>query len=179
MTAEVTPHHLLFTDTSLRTYDTNFRMAPPLRTEADRLALVEALKSGVIDCIATDHAPHSEEDKNIEFARAANGAIGFETAFSTCMKLVEEGALSFGRLNEAMTFSPARVFGFKDRGQLKAGLLADLAVLNISEEWVVDSSRFFSKSRNTPFNNWKVKGRVQRTVVGGRTVFDLERGILD
>jgi len=178
VTAEVTPHHLLFNDTSLRGYDTNYKMAPPLRTEEDRKALVEALRNGVIDCIATDHAPHSEEDKGIEFERAANGVIGLETAFAVCMRLVERKELSLERLVESLTFSPSRIFGFKDRGQLKAGLLADFAVADLNEDWTIDSNRFYSKSRNTPFGGWKVKGRIFQTIVGGRIVYDRERGIL-
>ncbi len=177
VTGEVTPHHLLLTDESLRTYDTSFKMAPPLRTEADRKALVAALQSGVIDCIATDHAPHSEEDKDVEFECAANGIVGLETAFSTCYKLVERGELTFERLVESLTTSPARIFKFNDRGQLKAGMLADFAVVDLKREWKVDSSKFFSKSRNTPFNGWDLKSQVTQTIVGGEEIFNIEKGI--
>jgi dihydroorotase len=177
VTGEVTPHHLILTDESLRSYDTSFKMAPPLRTEADRKALVAALQSGVIDCIATDHAPHSEEDKDVEFENAANGIVGLETAFSVCYKLVEKGEMSLERLVESLTFSPSRIFKFSDRGQLKAGLLADFAVVDLKRSWKVDSSKFFSKSRNTPFNSWELKSQVTGTFVGGVEIFNIEKGI--
>jgi dihydroorotase len=177
VTGEVTPHHLLLSDESLRTYDTSFKMAPPLRTEADRKALVAALQSGVIDCIATDHAPHSEEDKDVEFENAANGIVGLETAFSVCYALVEKGELTLERLVESLTSSPAKIFKFNDRGQLKAGLLADFAVIDLQKKWTVDSGKFFSKSRNTPFNKWNVTSQVTKTIVGGVEIFDVEKGI--
>ncbi len=176
VTAEVTPHHLLLTDDSLRTYDTDFKMAPPLRTEADRKALVDALRSGIIDCIATDHAPHAEEDKELEFESAANGVVGLETAFSVCHKLVETGELSLERLVESLTTSPAKVFNFTDRGQLKAGLLADFAVIDMKAPWEVDPNAFYSKARNTCFKGWKVNTRVTQTFVNGQLVYDLEKG---
>ncbi len=177
VTGEVTPHHLLLTDESLRSYDTSFKMAPPLRTEADRRSLVAALQSGVIDCIATDHAPHSEEDKNTEFESAANGIVGLETAFSACYKLVLTGELTLERLVESLTTSPAKIFNFRDRGQLKVGMLADFTVIDLKKNWKVDSNQFFSKSRNTPFEGWDLKSQVTRTVVGGEEIFNIEKGI--
>jgi dihydroorotase len=152
-------------------------MAPPLRTEADRKALVAALQAGVIDCIATDHAPHSEEDKDVEFESAANGIVGLETAFSVCLKLVEKGELTLERLVESLTSSPAKIFNFSDRGQLKTGYLADFAVVDLKKTWTVDAKRFFSKSNNTPFDGWPLKGQVVRTFVGGEEIFNIEKGI--
>jgi dihydroorotase len=177
VTGEVTPHHLLLTDESLRSYDTHYKMAPPLRTEADRRVLVDALRSGVIDCIATDHAPHSEEDKDVEFERAANGVVGLETAFAVCYKLVEKKELSLERLVESLTYSPSRVFGFSDRGQLKKGLLADFAIVDLNKSWKIDPQNFFSKSRNTPFAGWDVNVQVTSTVVAGEEIFNIEKGI--
>ncbi len=177
VTGEVTPHHLLLTDESLRSYNTYFKMAPPLRTENDRKALVDALRSGVIDCIATDHAPHSEEDKDVEFENAANGVVGLETAFAVCHRLVENKELSLERLVESLTFSPAKSFGFSDRGQLKKGYLADFAIIDLNKSWKIESSRFFSKSRNTPFEGWNVKGKITSTIVGGNEIFNSEKGI--
>jgi dihydroorotase len=177
VTGEVTPHHLLLTDEELRSYSTSFKMAPPLRTEADRRALVDALRSGIIDCIATDHAPHSEEDKDVEFEAAANGVVGLETAFSICYKLVERKELSLERLVESLTYSPARIFNFNDRGQLKKGHLADFAVVDLNRTWKVEPKNFYSKSRNTPFAGWELKAQVTSTVVGGEEIFNLEKGI--
>jgi dihydroorotase len=178
VTGEVTPHHLLLTDESLRAYNTNYKMAPPLRTEADRKALVDALRAGIIDCIATDHAPHSIEDKDVEFSHAANGVIGLETAYAVCMKLVEKGDLTHERLVESLTASPARIFKFFDRGQLTAGYLADFAIVDPNLKWNITKKSIYSKSYNSPFMGWDVKGRVTSTVVGGVEVYSLERGIL-
>lgn len=177
VTGEVTPHHLLLNDESLRTYDTNFKMAPPLRTEADRKALVDALRSGVIDCIATDHAPHSEEDKEVEFENAQNGVIGLETAFAVCHRLVESEELSFERLIESLTSSPAGIFKFNDRGALKPGMAADFAVISRSSPWEITTKNIFSKSHNSPFLGWKVQARVMSTFVNGVEVFSSEKGI--
>jgi dihydroorotase len=177
VSGEVTPHHLLLTDETLREYNTNFKMAPPLRTESDRLALVDALRSGVIDCIATDHAPHGEEDKDVEFEKAANGIVGLETAFAVCHRLVEKGELTLERLVESLTYSPSQIFNFKDRGQIKKGMLADFAVADMNRKWTIDPEKFFSKSRNTPFGGWNVKVMITQTIVGGEEIFNVEKGI--
>ncbi len=178
VTAEVSPHHLLLTDESLRDYNTAFKLSPPLRTEKDRKHLVDALRSGVIDCIVSDHSPQSEEDKDVEFENAENGASAFETTFAACYNLVENKELTLNRLVESMTSSPAKIFKFKDRGQIKKGLVADFAVVDLNSSWQIDSAKFFSKSKYTPFQNLKVKARVTQTIVGGYTVFDLEKGIV-
>ncbi|MEQ1875578.1 MAG: dihydroorotase [Bdellovibrionia bacterium] len=172
---EVTPHHLLLTEFDVKDLHTNFKMAPPLRNEEDRRALVEALNDGTIGAIATDHAPHSVREKNVEFSQAANGVIGLETAFAACMKLVSKGELKYHRLIEALTSGPADIMNFKDRGRLKEGLLADFTILDPKRAWTVEPEAFFSKSRNCPFNGWKLEGQVLKTFVGGRLVFDREK----
>jgi dihydroorotase len=177
VSGEVTPHHLLLNETHLETLDTNFKMAPPLRTEEDRKALVLALESGVIEAIATDHAPHSREEKASEFSRAPNGVIGLETAFSVCMRLVEKKELSFARLISSLTSGPAKVMGFKDRGQLKPGMAADFAIVDLNKEYVISESTLFSKSRNSPFMGWKVRGQVQESFCGGKRAFS--RSLID
>jgi dihydroorotase len=173
-TGEVTPHHLLLTEFDVKDLHTNFKMAPPLRFEDDRKALIEALNDGTIEAIATDHAPHSVREKGVEFSQAANGVIGLETAFSACMKLVSKGELKYHRLIEAMTSGPADIMNFKDRGRLREGLLADFAVIDPKRTWTVAPESFFSKSRNCPFNGWQMEGQVLKTFVGGRLVYDRE-----
>jgi dihydroorotase len=172
-TGEVTPHHLLLTEENVKDLHTHFKMAPPLRTEEDRKALVQGLNDGTINAIATDHAPHSVREKGVEFSQAANGVIGLETAFSACMKLVSQGELKYSRLIEALTSGPADIMNFKDRGRLKEGMLADFAILDRGQKWTVTPQQFFSKSRNCPFNDWPMEGRVVKTFVGGRLVYDL------
>ncbi|MGE3975653.1 MAG: dihydroorotase [Bdellovibrionales bacterium] len=172
VSGEVTPHHLLLNEECLETLDTNFKMAPPLRTEEDRKTLVEALEKGVIEAIATDHAPHSVQEKAAEFAKAPNGVIGLETAFATCMTLVEKKELSFARLITSLTSGPAKIMGFLDRGGLKKGMLADFAIVDLNKEYTINQDTLFSKSRNSPFMGWKVKGQVQSTYVGGVKVFE-------
>ncbi len=179
VTAEVAAHQLLLTDEELRSYNTSFKLSPPLRTEQDRKALVDALRSGVIDCIVSDHTPHSEEDKDVEFENAQCGASSFETVFAICMELVNKKELSLERVVESLTAAPSKIFKFKDRGQIKIGMWADFAVFDIGLSWTIDSDRFFSKSKYTPFNQKKVTGKVIATYVGGEEVFNLERGILN
>jgi dihydroorotase len=176
-TGEVTPHHLLFTDENLKDLDTNFKMAPPLRSEADRKALIDGLNDGTIGAIATDHAPHSLKEKGVEFSQAANGVIGLETAFASCMKLVTLGELKYSRLIEALTSGPASIMNLNDRGRLREGNLADFTVIDSDKKWTVDSGKFFSKSRNCPFSGMTMVGAVAKTYVGGRLVYDLEKGI--
>jgi len=194
VTAEVTPHHLLLTDErvlgpagagSLARYDTHAKMRPPLRSEADRQALVAALREGLIDAIATDHAPHAPEDKECEFAVAANGVVGLETAFGVLMRLVHEGALDLPTLIERLTAGPARVIArsggmvpsdlASGLGTLQLGAPADVVLLDPEAEWTVDPATFVSKGRNTPFAGWRLRGRVMTTIVGGETAFTIKR----
>ncbi len=177
VTAEVTPHHLALTDEDVARsgYDTDFKMAPPLRSEADRAAVQAALADGTIDCIATDHAPHSAVEKDLEFDAAANGIVGLETAFPVCLALVREGLLGERRLIEALTASPARAFGLPG-GSLARGAPADLALLDPGLEWRCDPARFHSKSRNSPWKGRALVGRCTHALVGGRLVHELGEG---
>ena len=172
VTAEATPHHLTLTDEDLAAsgYDTDYKMAPPLRSAEDVRAVREGLADGTIDCIATDHAPHSKVEKDLEFDAALNGIVGLETAFPVCLALARTGVLSERRLVEAMTASPARAFGLA-AGTLARGAPADLAVLDPAAEWVVEPGRLQSKSGNTPWKGKRLAGHCTHTLVGGRLVF--------
>lgn len=171
VTAEVTPHHLALTDEDVARsgYDTDFKMAPPLRSAEDVRAVREALADGTIDAIATDHAPHSKVEKDLEFDAAANGIVGLETAFPVCLALVRQGVLTDRRLVEALTVGAARVFGLPG-GTLARGAAADVAVLDPSVEWTCDPERLYSKSRNTPWKGTRLVGRCAMAIVGGRIV---------
>ncbi len=170
VTAEVTPHHLTLTDDAVKGYDTNAKMNPPLRGEHDREAVIQGLSDGTIDCVATDHAPHSTIEKDIEFDRAANGVVGLETALPLVLRLVEKDILTRSQAIERMPAPPARVLGL-EKGTLQVGADADITIIDTAREWVVEADRFYSKSRNTPFEGWKMKGRVMKTIVGGRVVY--------
>jgi len=176
VTAEATPHHLALTDEDVATsgYDPDFKMNPPLRSADDVRAVREGLADGTIDAIATDHAPHSAVEKDLEFDAAMNGIVGLETAFPVCLELVRKGDLTERRLIEALTAGPARAFGLA-AGTLARGAAADLAVLDPAAEWVVDPARLFSKSRNTPWKGRRLTGRCAYTVVGGRIVHGEDR----
>ncbi len=170
ITAEVTPHHLLLTDTSVG-YDTNFKMNPPLRSEDDVKALRDALKDGTIDCIATDHAPHSSVEKDVEFDMAEDGVVGLETAFGVLMNLVHEGVLTLKELVGLLSVQPARLMGL-NCGSLAVGSPADVVVIDTEREWTVEPERFKSLGRNTPFKGWRLKGKVVKTFVDGRLVYE-------
>jgi dihydroorotase len=173
VTAEVTPHHLALTDEDVAAsgYSTDFKMNPPLRSTADVQACREGLADGTLDAIATDHAPHSAVEKDVEFDAAANGITGLETAFPVCLALVRAGALTERRLVEALTIGPARAFGLAG-GTLAAGAAADVAVLDPKAEWILDPARMYSKSRNTPWKGKRLAGRCVMTIVGGRIVHE-------
>jgi dihydroorotase len=169
VTAEVTPHHLVFTDSDLATYDTNLKVNPPIRTSADIDALRAGLADGTIDAIATDHAPHAAEEKEAEFEAAPPGMIGLETALAAVLTdLVGAGQLSLSQVIERMSTNPARIGGFKGQGSLSPGAPANLVVFDPDAEWVVDPNRFASFSRNTPWAGRKLKGRVIHTAFQGR-----------
>ncbi|MHB8419892.1 MAG: dihydroorotase [Myxococcales bacterium] len=172
VTAEATPHHFTLTDEAVAGYDTDAKMAPPLRGRADVEAIREGLRDGTLDAIATDHAPHGPTDKEVEFDRAANGVVGLETAFALGHRLVQEGVLSRRRLVELLTCGPARAYALPG-GTLRPGLPADLAVIDPLAEWTVDPARFLSKGRNTPFKGQKLRGRVTLTLVAGRVIHRL------
>ena len=167
VTAEVTPHHFTLTDEDVRGYDPNFKMSPPLRTEADRLALIQGLADGTIDCIATDHAPHDLVIKNLEYEVAANGIIGLESALPLTMKLVEDGHLTLKRAIEALTSGPARVLSLPG-GTLAVGRDADITVFDPQAKYRFDYSCIRSRSKNSPFLDWEVTGRVIGVFVGGK-----------
>ncbi|ABS26394.1 dihydroorotase [Anaeromyxobacter sp. Fw109-5] len=173
VTGEVTPHHLALTDEDVAAsgYSTDYKMNPPLRSAEDVRACREGLADGTLDAIATDHAPHSAVEKDVEFDAAANGITGLETAFPVCLDLVRAGALSERRLVEALTSGPARAFGLAG-GTLAAGVPADVAVLDPVAEWTVDPARMYSKSRNTPWKGRRLTGRCLITIVGGRIVHE-------
>jgi dihydroorotase len=169
VTAEATPHHLFLTDAAVREtgYDTNTKMNPPLRAEADRAALVEGLRDGTIDCIATDHAPHTVDDKKVEYDQAAFGVVGLETAVALCLdRLVGAGIVELPHLVGLLATNPARVLGLPG-GTLAVGGPADLTVLDLAKKRQVDPKRFESKGRNTPFDGWILKGWPAMTIVGG------------
>jgi dihydroorotase len=171
VTAEVTPHHLMLTDVACCGYDTATKVAPPLRSEADREALRAALADGTIDCIATDHAPHATQEKDLEFDHAAFGMIGLELALPLGLRLVQEGVLSLQRLIAAMTSAPAAIFKLPGGG-LAAGGPADVAVIDPKRRWRVERGALRSKSFNTPFQAEEMLGRAVLTVCGGRVVHD-------
>ena len=174
VTAEATPHHLLLTDRLVKDseYDTATRVNPPLRSEADRQALVEALRDGTLDCIATDHAPHTVDDKKVEYDRAAPGIVGLETAVALCLdRLVHSGLLELAQLVALLSTHPARVLGLPG-GRLAAGAPADVTVLDLSRKRQVDPRNFESKGRSTPFAGLVLQGWPVLTVVGGSVVFD-------
>ena len=173
VTAEATPHHLLLTDQAVKDsdYDTSTKMNPPLRAEADRRAVVEGLRDGTIDCIATDHAPHTVDDKKVEYDAAAFGIVGLETAVALCLdRLVGKGLLDLATLVGLFSTNPARVLGLPG-GTLAPGSPADVTLLDLSRKRTVDASRFQSKGRNTPFGGWTLTGWPAITIVGGQVVW--------
>jgi dihydroorotase len=175
VTAEVTPHHLLLTDDAVRKYDTNAKMKPPLRTAADVEALIEGLRDGVIDAIASDHAPHHADEKEVEFEEAANGIVGLETTLALTLRLVWEGKLDATTLIRALSMGPARCLGLAG-GSLRPGAAADVSIIDPQRCWQVDPKEFRSKSRNTPFAGWQLKGAAVATIVGGQCVWSSEGG---
>jgi dihydroorotase len=172
VTSEVTPHHLFLTEERVRGYDTQAKVNPPLRTRADVEAVLAALVEGVIDVIATDHAPHHYEEKEREFDDAPFGINGLETALSVCLAaLVEPGHLTLSGLIDRMSCGPARIMGLPT-GTLRVGAPADIVVFSPEERWTVDPARFRSLSRNTPLAGQELPGRVRRTIVAGETRFE-------
>lgn len=173
VTAEATPHHLLLTDEHCRNYDTNYKMNPPLRTARDLAACIEGIKDGTIDCLATDHAPHLAEEKELEFAYAPCGIIGLETAVGLYIKaLIEPGHIDWMKLIQLMTINPAKVVGL-NKGTLAEGADADVTIIDPELKWTVDPHRFTSKSENSPFGGWQLKGRPIATIVGGQVKWQL------
>ncbi len=169
VTAETCPHYLLLTDQALESQDADYRMNPPLRTEEDRLALIEGLLDGTLDAIATDHAPHSPEEK-ADFFKAPNGSIGMETSLAATLTALQ-GKLSLSEILEKMSVNPARILGIPG-GTLREGTNADVVLFDPEKEWVVDPEKLHGKSKNTPFKGRKLKGKVVLTIFRGRVVYD-------
>ena len=171
VTGETGPHYLVLTDEALDTYDTRFKMNPPLRSSRDREALIEGIVDGTLDCLATDHAPHTEIDKDCDFDSAPFGIVGLETALGVYLKaLVAPRFLTLPQLIERMTVRPLRVLG-RPGGTLGPGAPADVTVFDPEARWTVDPAAFASKGRNTPFGGWELPGRVLLTIVGGHVTY--------
>ena len=173
VTAEACPHHFTLTDEALRGFDSNYKMSPPLRTAADVEAIIAGIVDGTIDCIATDHAPHAPEKKMLELDRAPFGIIGLETAVGLSVtRLVATGRIGWPRLIEAMSTLPARILGI-NRGTLRPGSVADITLIDPECAWQVDVKSFCSKSVNSPFDRWTLRGRAVATIVAGRVKYRL------
>lgn len=170
VTAETAPHYFSLTDEAVQGFNTNAKMSPPLRREKDVQAIIEGLRDGTLDAIATDHAPQSAVEKDVEFEYAANGIIGLETALPLTLKLVHEGHLSLMKVIETLTLQPARILGL-DKGRLRVNGDADLTLIDLDREHTVERSQFRSKSRNSPFQGWKLKGLAIMTIVSGRIAY--------
>lgn len=173
VTAEATPHHFTLVDEDITEYDGNFKMNPPLRSTQDRAAIIEALKNDTIQVIATDHAPHHIDEKNCEFERALNGIVGLETALSLSIsELVEKGVLTPFKMIEKFTKNPAEILRRKDLGHLSVGNNADVIIIDPNVKYKVNVENFVSKSKNSPFNNREVTGKVLYTLVGGKIIVE-------
>jgi len=175
VSAEVTPHHFTLTDEAVASYDTDAKMKPPLRSAEDVEALVDGLREGVIDVIASDHAPHHRDEKDVEFDCAAFGIVGLETLLPLCLRLVRDRGVPLETIVRALTVNPARVLRLP-AGGLAAGSVADLTVVDPEWEWTLRRGALHSKSKNTPFDGWTMKGAARTTVVGGRIVWRAELG---
>ena len=172
VSCEVTPHHFSLIDENVGEYDTHFKMNPPLRSAADREAILVALADGTVDAIATDHAPHAPHEKQVEFERAAFGITGLETALGLAIsQLYREQRIPLARIIELFSSGPARVFDLKNRGSLASGSFADVTIFDPKKRWTFDSAKSHSLSRNTPFNGWQFTGKVIATIVGGKIVY--------
>lgn len=173
VTCEVAPHHFLLTDEHVGHYNTNAKMNPPLRSAADRDAMIEAILDGVVDAIATDHAPHAVHEKEVEFENAPNGITGLETALGLSLRwLHKEWKMPLGRVLSLLSAQPAALLGLKGRGTLTVGSFADLVVFDPKAEWTYNARDTKSKSRNTPFDGWTMQGRVRWTISEGRMVYE-------
>ena len=171
VTCEVAPHHFLLTDEHVGFYNTHAKMNPPLRSTADRDAIIEALLDGVVDAIATDHAPHATHEKEMEFENAPNGITGLETALGLTLRwLYKEWKMPLGRVLSLLSAQPAGLLGLKGRGTLTVGSFADVAIFDPQREWVFDARESKSKSRNTPFDGWTLQGKIRWTISEGRVV---------
>jgi dihydroorotase len=172
VTCEVAPHHFLLTEEHVGFYNTNYKMNPPLRSAADRDAMIEAILDGVVDAIATDHAPHATHEKEVEFERAPNGITGLETALGLSLRFLHnELKMPLGRVLSLLSAQPAAVLGLKGRGSLAVGCCADAVIFDPKAEWTYRATEGKSKSRNTPFDGCTMQGRVKWTVCEGRVAY--------
>jgi dihydroorotase len=173
VTAEATPHHFTLTDEALENFDTNLKVNPPIRSSVDLTAIQQGLADGTIDAIATDHAPHSTIEKDVEFDYAAFGMIGLETAFPLTLQLVDQGLLSPLEAIRKLTSNPARIIGV-DLGRLTPGLPADVTLIDPNREFTVDVNQFRSQSRNSPFHGWQLRGKTVMVLRDGKVIFTEE-----
>ena len=172
VTCETCPHYICGTDDLILSFNANSKVNPPLREEQDRQAIIEGLLDGTIDVIATDHAPHSKQEKEIEYQLAANGISGLESAFALCYtELVSKGRMSLEQLSYLMSVAPAKIMNIPC-GEIKEGGLADITLVDLNEKYKIDSKKFFSKGKNTPFDGWEVQGRVKYTFVEGELKYE-------
>jgi dihydroorotase len=171
VTAETAPHYFTLTDDSLQSYDTNYKVSPPLRTPADIAAIKQGLADGTIDAIACDHAPHGRTDKEVEFEYAANGISGLETSLGLSISLVREGTLTWPQLIAAMSLNPSRILNLH-KGALSKGADADITVIDPEKRWTVDVKSFRSRGKNSPFHGRSMQGRAVMTIVGGDIKFN-------
>jgi dihydroorotase len=184
LSGEVCPHHIALTDESIRAFDTNFKMNPPLRSQEHVEALIEGIADGTITVLASDHAPHCAYEKEVEFDQAPFGILGLETELGLFLNLLvhQRKAISLSRLVELYTINPARLLGLDSathglRGTLSAGAIGDVTLIDPDLEWKVNKEQSYSRSRNNPFHNWELKGRAVRTIVAGRTAWDVSSGV--
>jgi dihydroorotase len=178
VTCEAAPHHFTLTDEAVGDYDTNAKMNPPLRVEADRRAVIEGLIDGTIDCIATDHAPHASHEKEVEFERAPNGITGLETALGLALRVLHrEHGMALSRVIALMSAHPAKEIKLHERGTLRAGSFGDVVVFDAGAEWNFAASASRSKSKNTPFDGSAMLGRVRLTICEGRVVYRHEGAV--
>jgi dihydroorotase len=174
ISGEVCPHHIALTDDAIQDFDTNFKMNPPLRAKDDVAALLEGIADGTIEILGSDHAPHAQFEKEVEFDAAPFGIVGLETELGLFLDLLvhKNKTIELPRLIEMFTVNPARLLQI-EAGTLSVGRAADVTLINPDLEWTVDAAKFQSLSRNTPFEGWKLKGRAVRTIVGAKTVWEL------
>jgi dihydroorotase len=174
VTAEACPHHFTLTDEACSNFDTSTKVNPPLRTKEDVQAIKEAIADGTIDCIVTDHAPHTKEDKEVGFDGAPFGLIGLETSLGlTVTELVHKGVIDLRQMVDRMSRAPARIVGLANKGEIKQGFDADITIIDPDKEWAVTAEGFVSKSKNSPFVGRKLKGRVEWTICGGKVVYKI------
>ena len=178
ITGEVCPHHIALSDESIRAFDTNYKMNPPLRSQQDIDAIIEGIADGTVTILASDHAPHCEFEKEVEFDMAPFGILGLETELGLFIDILvhKKQAIGLSRLIEMYTVNPAKLVKL-DRGTLSVGAVADVTLIDPDLKWTVDKHASFSRSRNTPFHGWQLKGRAVRTIVGGKTVWSLADGM--